>query len=87
VRLSYDGRRIKFQGRGPLFGFMFDSCWVAGTWFPIWRRERCGDKLKENPGIGQWVQFPTAFLLFLVVPNDPASGAFYVFDLRIHTRI
>ncbi len=37
-------------------------------------------KLTENTGIARWVQFPRAVLLFLVVPNDPASGAFYVFD-------
>ena len=35
-------------------------------------------KLTENTGIARWVQFPRAVLLFLVVPNDPASGAFYV---------
>jgi hypothetical protein len=44
-------------------------------------------KLTENTGIARWVQFPRAVLLFLVVPDDPASGAFYVFDRRIRTWI
>jgi hypothetical protein len=44
-------------------------------------------KLTENTGIARWVQFPRAVLLFLVVPNDPASGAFHVFDRRTHTWI
>lgn len=44
-------------------------------------------KLTENTGIARWVQFPRAVLLFLVVPNDPASGAFYVFERRTRTWI
>ena len=39
-------------------------------------------KLTEHTGIARWVQFLRAILLFLLVPNDPASGAFYVFDRR-----
>jgi hypothetical protein len=34
----------------------------------------------EHPTIAKWVQFPRALFVFLVVPGDPESGAFYVFD-------
>jgi hypothetical protein len=44
-------------------------------------------KLTENTRVARWVQFPSAVLLFLVVPNDPASGAFYVFERRTRTWI
>jgi len=30
--------------------------------------------------IAKWVQFPRGVLLFLMVPGDPESGCFYVFD-------
>jgi len=36
----------------------------------------------EHPKIEKWVQFPKALFVFLVVPGDPASGAFYVYDRR-----
>ena len=36
----------------------------------------------EHPAIAKWVQFPKALFVFLVVPGDPESGAFYVFDRR-----
>ena len=36
----------------------------------------------EHPAIAKWVQFPKALFVFLVVPCDPESGAFYVFDRR-----
>ena len=36
----------------------------------------------EHPAIAKWVQFPMALLLFLLVPGDPESGAFYVYDRR-----
>jgi hypothetical protein len=36
----------------------------------------------EHPAIARWVQFPKALFIFLVVPGDPESGAFYVFDRR-----
>ena len=36
----------------------------------------------EHPAITKWVQFPKALFVFLVVPGDPESGAFYVFDRR-----
>jgi hypothetical protein len=36
----------------------------------------------EHPAIAKWVQFPRALFVFLVVPGDPESGAFYVFDRR-----
>src|SRR5882724_4785126 len=44
-------------------------------------------KLAESPEIAGWVQFPSALLVFLVVPKDPASGAFYVFNRRTRTWI
>ena len=36
----------------------------------------------EHPAIAKWVQFPKALFVFLVVPGDAESGAFYVFDRR-----
>ena len=36
----------------------------------------------EHPTITKWVQFPKTLFVFLVVPGDPESGAFYVFDRR-----
>ena len=41
--------------------------------------------LTEYPAIAKWVQFPKALFLFLVVPEDPESGAFYVYDRRSRT--
>jgi hypothetical protein len=38
--------------------------------------------LTEHPTIAKWVQFPKGLFVFLVVPGDPESGAFYVFDRR-----
>lgn len=36
--------------------------------------------LADHPRIEKWIQFPKALFLFLVVPGDPESGAFYVYD-------
>jgi hypothetical protein len=36
----------------------------------------------EHPRIEKWVQFPKALFVFLVVPADPESGAFYIYDRR-----
>ena len=36
----------------------------------------------DHPQIARWIQFPTAAVLFLLVPNDPESGAIYVYDRR-----
>src|SRR5260370_33885199 len=44
-------------------------------------------KLAASPEIVGWVQFRSALLVFLVVPKDPASGAFYVFNRRTRTWI
>ena len=41
--------------------------------------------LTEYPAIAKWVQFPKALFLFLVVPEDSESGAFYVYDRRSRT--
>jgi len=30
----------------------------------------------------RWIEFPSVVLLFVVVPGDPESGAFYVLDRR-----
>jgi hypothetical protein len=38
--------------------------------------------LTEHPTIAKWFQFRKALFVFLVVPGDPESGAFYVFDRR-----
>ena len=34
------------------------------------------------PKVEKWIQFPKALFVFLVVPGDGESGAFYVFDRR-----
>ena len=36
----------------------------------------------EQPKVIRWIQFPAAVLVFLVVPGDSESGAFYVYDRR-----
>lgn len=36
----------------------------------------------DHPEIEKWVQFPKALFVFVVVPQDPESGAFYVYDRR-----
>lgn len=38
--------------------------------------------LTDQPSIEKWVQFPKALFVFLVVPGDPESGAFYLYDRR-----
>ncbi len=38
--------------------------------------------LTDGPTIAKWVQFPKALFVFLVVPGDQESGAFYVLDRR-----
>jgi hypothetical protein len=38
--------------------------------------------LTEYPSIAKWVQFPKSLFLFLLVPEDSESGAFYVYDRR-----
>jgi hypothetical protein len=42
-------------------------------------------KITDGAEIARWVQFPTALLLFVVVPGDPESGAFYVLDRKTGT--
>jgi hypothetical protein len=39
----------------------------------------------DHPKIEKWVQFPKALFVFLVVPGDTESGAFYIYDR--HARI
>jgi hypothetical protein len=41
--------------------------------------------LTEHPSIEKWVQFPKSVFLFLMVPGDPESGAFYIYDRRTDT--
>ena len=41
----------------------------------------------DHPKIEKWVRFPKAPFVFLVVPGDPESGAFYVFDRRARSGI
>ncbi|MGH9445841.1 MAG: hypothetical protein ACRD3O_08960 [Terriglobia bacterium] len=42
-------------------------------------------ELTDGAEIARWVQFPGALLVFAVVPGDPESGAFYVFDRKSST--
>jgi len=37
-------------------------------------------KVTENAEIVRWIEFPAVVLLFLLVPEDPHSGAAYVLD-------
>jgi hypothetical protein len=39
----------------------------------------------ENAQPARWIEFPASILLFLAVPDDPESGAFYVLDRRSRT--
>jgi len=39
----------------------------------------------EHPAIAKWIQFPKALFLFLLVPGDSESGAFYIYDRRSRT--
>ena len=39
----------------------------------------------EQPKVVRWIQFPAAVLVFLVVPGDAESGAFYVYYRRSGT--
>jgi hypothetical protein len=39
----------------------------------------------DYPEIVRWVQFPAAVLLFLMVPGDSQSGAFYLYDRKERT--
>lgn len=36
----------------------------------------------EQPEIVRWIEFPLALLVFLIVPDDPASGAVYILDRK-----
>lgn len=36
----------------------------------------------DHPRIAKWVQMPKAVFVFLLIPEDPESGAFYVYDRR-----
>lgn len=42
-------------------------------------------EVTDHPKIEKWVQFPKAVFVFLLVAEDPESGAFYVYDR--HSRI
>ena len=42
-------------------------------------------KVTENVEIVRWIEFPATVLLFLLVPEDPDSGAVYVLDRKIGT--
>ena len=37
-------------------------------------------EVTEHPTVAKWMQLPRALLVFLTVPGDPESGAFYVYD-------
>ena len=39
-------------------------------------------KAAENVEIVRWIEFPASVLLFLLVPEDPDSGAVYVLDRK-----
>jgi len=37
-------------------------------------------EVTEHPTVVKWTQLPRALLVFLMVPGDPESGAFYVYN-------
>ena len=39
----------------------------------------------DKAQVVRWIEFPAAVLLFVVVPGDSQSGAFYVLDRRTNT--
>ena len=39
-------------------------------------------KVAENVEIVRWIELPASVLLFLLVPEDPDSGAVYVLDRK-----
>ena len=39
-------------------------------------------KVAESVEIVRWIELPASVLLFLLVPGDPESGAFYVLDRK-----
>lgn len=39
-------------------------------------------EVTDHPAIAKWIQMPRAVFVFLVVPGDAGSGAFYVYDRR-----
>ncbi|HEX5413167.1 MAG TPA: hypothetical protein VFZ27_15045 [Terriglobia bacterium] len=41
--------------------------------------------ITDGAEIARWVQFRAGLLLFLVVPGDPESGAFYLLDRKAGT--
>lgn len=41
--------------------------------------------ITDGAEIARWVQFRTGLLVFVVVPGDPESGAFYVLDRKAGT--
>lgn len=50
---------------------------------------RCSDEAvarlldaTDHPKIERWIQFPRALFLFLMVPGDAESGAFYVYNRK-----
>jgi len=89
------GRPVEFyfshQRRKPMFGKM--------NVIPVIDLRNAGDDVgkcsdgavarlldvTEHPTIAKWVQFPKALFVFLVVPGDPESGAFYIYDRRSRT--
>lgn len=38
--------------------------------------------LTEHPKVARWLQFPRSVLIFLVIPGDPESGAFRIYDRK-----
>ena len=41
--------------------------------------------ITDKAQVVRWIEFPAAILLFVVVPGDSQSGAFYVLDRRSNT--
>ena len=41
--------------------------------------------ITDGAEVARWIEFPRALLLFVVVPGDPESGAFYVLDRKSGT--
>ena len=54
------------------------------SWLGAKRRRRSQPRAggRSEAQIVRWVQFPAGALFFTLVPEDPESGAVYVFDRR-----
>jgi hypothetical protein len=75
--------RLKIERRRLMFGKM-SAAQIINLEDPAHDNRGSLDRAVERllALTAKWVQFPKALFLFLVVPEDSESGAFYVYDRR-----